>query len=300
MTLRRAIRIGIPCLLMFLGVAAAQEPASISSHEQAARDLYRLLGGEKLALAGGDAMIGLFRENPELAPYEDVFRAWLQKVFAGEDFQVEMARLYMGAFKESELRELAAFYKTPIGQKALATLPQLVKQGAEVGMRRGKERSAELQEMLEKAKREREGQGALDDRAALKRTVADIRNVGTAMFSWLTDQDTEADEQSPSEKKVSPRADLNKYSHLSHQELEKILVPEYLQSLPATDGWGHPYEYYLDAVSPGGSQVLAIRSAGRDGKFSATEYEVGPFSPEDFDEDIVWMDGYFVRWPQAK
>lgn len=301
--MRLVIRIGALCSLTFLGVAgavSAPPAAPVSSHETAARELYRLAGGDKLAQAGADAMMGLFRENPELAPYEDVIRAWTQKVFAGDDFELEIAKLYMAAFSEAELRELTTFYKTPIGQKALATLPELMKKGAELGMRRGQEHSAELGEMLEKARREREGQGLLDDKAAQKRTVADLRNVGTAMMSWLTDQDIEADEQSPAEKKESPRADLTKYSQLSREELEKILVPQYLQSLPETDGWGHPYEYYLDAASPGVSHVLAIRSAGRDGKFAATDYEVGPYPPDDFDEDIVWMDGYFVRWPQAK
>ena len=45
---------------------------------------------------------------------------------------------------------------------------------------------------------------------------------------------------------------------------------------------------------------MSIRSPGRDGKYSATEYSVTPFDPVDFDEDIVWADGFFVRWPQKK
>src|SRR6185295_15603022 len=145
-------------VLALAGSAAAQAPAPLSSHEKAARELYQLLGGSKLAESGAEAMMGLIRQNPELAPYEDVFRAWYQKVFASGDLESEVAQLYMGAFSESELRELEAFYKTPIGRKALATLPELMKKGAELGMRRGQEHAAELQEMLEKAKAEREKQ----------------------------------------------------------------------------------------------------------------------------------------------
>ncbi|MFP5288928.1 MAG: hypothetical protein ACLGI9_24540, partial [Thermoanaerobaculia bacterium] len=66
------------------------------------------------------------------------------------------------------------------------------------------------------------------------------------------------------------------------------------------DGWGHPYEYYLNVENPLAPQVMGIRSPGRDGEFSAVSYTVGPFDPYDFDEDIVWADGFFVRWPQAK
>jgi hypothetical protein len=157
----RAVKAGASCLILILALAAAagaQEAAPLSSHEQAAHDLIRLLGGAKLAESGAEAMMGIVRQNPELAPYEDVFRAWYKKVFAAGDLESEVAKLYVDAFSESELRELEAFYKTPIGQKALATLPELMKKGAELGMRRGQEHAGELQEMLEKAKAEREKQ----------------------------------------------------------------------------------------------------------------------------------------------
>ena len=68
----------------------------------------------------------------------------------------------------------------------------------------------------------------------------------------------------------------------------------------ATDGWGHPLEYYLNTENPTAPQVMGIRSPGRDGTFSGGRYTVGAFDPGDFDEDIVWADGTFVRWPQRK
>lgn len=143
-------------LLALAGMALGQAAAPVSSHEQAARELYRLLGGEKLAETGAEAMMGVIRENPELAPYEDVFRAWYKKVFTQGDLEGEMVKIYMGAFSEDEIRQLAAFYRTPIGQKALSKMPEVTKQGAEVGLRLAKEHSGELQEMLEAAKKERE------------------------------------------------------------------------------------------------------------------------------------------------
>ena len=107
-------------------------------------------------------MMGVIRNNPDLAPYEDVFRAWYRKVFASGDLEAEIAKIYVGAFSEEELRGLVAFYKSPLGQKALAVLPEVMKQGAEIGIRRGQEHSAELQEMIKKAKEEREKQGKPD------------------------------------------------------------------------------------------------------------------------------------------
>jgi hypothetical protein len=143
-------------LLALAGMALGQAAAPVSSHEQAARELYKLLGGEKLAESGAESMMGVVRANPELAPYEDVFRAWYKKVLAGGDLEGEIVKIYMGAFSEDELHQLSAFYRTPIGQKALAKMPVVTKQGADVGLRLAKEHAAELHEMLAAAKKERE------------------------------------------------------------------------------------------------------------------------------------------------
>jgi hypothetical protein len=138
---------------------------------------------------------------------------------------------------------------------------------------------------------------AIDDREAQKRTVSDIRNIGTAMFSWLTDQvGASAAGQSQTESAIKT-VDLRQYSPISHKELQKILIPQYLQAIPETDGWGQPYEFYLNATTPLAKQVMSIRSSGRDGRFSSTDYMVGGFYSANFDEDIVWSDGFFVRWP---
>ena len=136
------------------------------------------------------------------------------------------------------------------------------------------------------------------DRAAQKKTIADIRNVGTAMFSWLTDQ-VSAGAAGQSQTGTATTVRLEQYPPISHAELVKILVPTYLQEVPTKDGWGHPYEFHLNVEDPLARQVMSIRSPGRDGTFAATDYSVSAFAPDDFDEDIVWVDGFFARWPQA-
>lgn len=143
-------------LLALAGMALGQAAAPVSSHEQAARELYRLLGGDKLAETGAEAMMGVVRENPDLAPYEDVFRAWYKKVFAAGDLEGEVVKIYMGAFSEDELRQLAVFYRTPLGQKALSKMPEITKQAAAVGLQMAKDHSNELEEMLAAARKERE------------------------------------------------------------------------------------------------------------------------------------------------
>ncbi|HWN40673.1 MAG TPA: serine/threonine-protein kinase [Thermoanaerobaculia bacterium] len=134
------------------------------------------------------------------------------------------------------------------------------------------------------------------DSEAQKQTVADIHNIGTAMFSWLTDQ-IGAAAAGQSQVPEPATVDLVEYREISHIDLKKILVPRYIKRIPEMDGWDSAYEFYLNQSSLA-EEIMSIRSAGRDGVFVGSSYVVGYFDPESFDEDVVWSDGFFVRWPQ--
>ena len=136
-------------------------------------------------------------------------------------------------------------------------------------------------------------------KAKQKRTVADMRNTGTAWMSWLTDQIGAASAGD------SKSYDASGYDEVTYQTLFGYLnVPSsntffYMQEVPQFDGWGHEYEYYQnsDIVS---SAVNAIRSLGRGGVVddSDNNWTVSPFVATDYDRDIIWADGYFVAWPE--
>lgn len=159
MKLERVLRCcAILALLTSARVNAEAPPQS--SHEKAARELLRIMGVARTTEAGAEAMMGMVRGNPDTAPYEDVFRAWYKKTFSTGDLEGEMAQIYMRSFTEEEIRGLAAFYKTPLGQKMLDKLPIVTKEGAELGMQRAKEHTPELQEMLKKAREERAAKGS--------------------------------------------------------------------------------------------------------------------------------------------
>ncbi len=132
-------------------------------------------------------------------------------------------------------------------------------------------------------------------KAKQKRTLADMRITGTAMLSWLTDQVGAAAAGASGTSTVV----MSNYGTLhTAAELTTVLVPEYLQTVPPLDGWKRPYEFYLQFADPAAQQVMAIRSPGRDGVDDSATYTVSSFDPTDYDRDIVWADGFFVRWPQ--
>ena len=147
-------------------------------------------------------------------------------------------------------------------------------------------------------------QGEDPDRAKQKQTITDIRNVGSAMYFWfqsemLPKRSDEAHEKAKAESDAKS-VDIAAVPVISREELAKLLVPKYLPAIPQQDGWGHPYEFRFNTANPSAVRMMGVRSAGRDGRFSGTVYEVGAFDPPEYDQDIAWMDGYFMRWPQRK
>ena len=56
--------------------------------------------------------------------------------------------IYHNHFTHQELKELIAFYKTPLGQKVLKELPLLTQEGMEAGSRWGTSLGPAIQERL--------------------------------------------------------------------------------------------------------------------------------------------------------
>jgi hypothetical protein len=42
---------------------------------------------------------------------------------------------------------------------------------------------------------------------------------------------------------------------------------------------------------------VAVGSGGRDRNLAGGSYVTGGFDPTDYDQDLIWADGFWVRWP---
>ena len=125
-------------------------------------------------------------------------------------------------------------------------------------------------------------------------TVAALRSVGAGMFNWLTHQDGV-----PMTAMEPDAYDWSGCAPISHEDARALLVPEFVAELPRTDGWGHPLELCLWRPGHPRGHLMGVRSPGRDGEFEGKEYTAAAFPPAEADHDLVWMDGYFVTWPEA-
>ena len=136
------------------------------------------------------------------------------------------------------------------------------------------------------------------DVAAMKATIESIRNVGTALYTWAQDQ-PKAEGSGPAFGEEA--VDWSQCPAISHADAAALLAPKYIAELPENDGWGRPLELCLRRpFLAKGDYMMGVRSAGRDGVFQGTSYAVGAFDPRELDRDTVWIDGYFMTWPQKK
>ena len=77
------------------------------------------------------------------------FKSFLSKYMSWASMKDDMVKIYVGEFTEPELKELAAFYQTPLGRKTVQKMPALLAKGAEMGQKRVQEHLPELQAAIQ-------------------------------------------------------------------------------------------------------------------------------------------------------
>ncbi|TKJ33169.1 hypothetical protein CEE39_04380 [bacterium (candidate division B38) B3_B38] len=108
-------------------------------------------------------------------------------------------------------------------------------------------------------------------RAKQKRTMADMRSIGESMEIY--------------------QIDWNFYPKDSDTEGIRLLNPDYMRNPPINDAWNNPYEYTPYA----NDQEYSIISNGRD----ATPGDQSQGETHLFDDDIIFSNGQFTRWPEG-
>jgi hypothetical protein len=79
-----------------------------------------MISGQLEQMASCEAM------RPALEAYSRDAGALIAESFSSTDFMPEVARLYVDVFDRSELEDLLDFYRSPLGRKVLAKMPELM------------------------------------------------------------------------------------------------------------------------------------------------------------------------------
>jgi hypothetical protein len=130
-------------------------PGAIAAAEQ----LLMLMNTEQVMrmaiTASFDAQV---EAQPLMAPFMDVMREWADRVITMKELGPQLARVYAEFFSEAELRQIIAFYQSPVGRRLAAVLPDLTRRASQIGAAVAKAHSEELEEVI--AKRAAEIQNA--------------------------------------------------------------------------------------------------------------------------------------------
>jgi general secretion pathway protein G len=112
------------------------------------------------------------------------------------------------------------------------------------------------------------------DRGKQKRTMADIRSVGTAIESYAVD--------------------TNRYPTSANMTaLATVLQPIYIRTLPTTDGWKNQMVY-----TPSAGTGYTLGSGGKDGG-ALTVVGAGG-ATTNFNDAMIFIDGAFVQYPDGQ
>lgn len=131
-------------------LAALPVQADEASHRAAVETLFRLTQMEQKINDSVDELLALqLRQNPQLVPRQAVVRAFLERHIGWNALQPHLLAMYQAAFSEEELAQMNGFYITPVGQKVLTRVPELVQERNRLAAQRLQENIGELQQALQ-------------------------------------------------------------------------------------------------------------------------------------------------------
>lgn len=136
-------------LLLATGNAALAQSTPAPGHARAAEELLSLMDMKRMLKRTSDAMLeSQMRQSPHLAPFEDLMREFMDTHLRWESMKGDYVRLYTDLFSERELRDLVAFYRTPLGRKLIETTPELTVRTADITHRHLQQHMPELQQKI--------------------------------------------------------------------------------------------------------------------------------------------------------
>jgi len=117
------------------------------------------------------------------------------------------------------------------------------------------------------------------DRGKQKRTMADLRSMGTAIEEYSIDNN------------FYPAA-------TTVADLEAEVSPSYMRKLPARDGWGG--DFAITSTASNYTLASCGKAAQTCGSGDETLEVAGGGATNLFVSDIVFSNGSFVQWPEGK
>jgi hypothetical protein len=139
--------------ILFLSFTAtkAQSGPPTASALKAAEEMLIASGGkeqfDKNIVAGVEQMSAQIPEDKR-AKFVEVMKVFLTKYCSWEALKNDLFVMYAREFTEAELKQLTAFYKSPVGVKMSQKQPLILQTSMALGQKAAADHQAELQQMM--------------------------------------------------------------------------------------------------------------------------------------------------------
>jgi hypothetical protein len=138
-------------LVFSVGTASAQSPKGGAS-DATRMEAKQLLEAMQMGKVMNQTMQGVLETqlstNPNLAQFKDDLVLFMEKHASYEALYPDLVELYAQTYSAEELRELNRFYKSPIGQRTVELMPELMARAQQMGVQRVEDNKAELVAMV--------------------------------------------------------------------------------------------------------------------------------------------------------
>jgi hypothetical protein len=144
------IRLMILALALSAAPAAAQ-PEPSASEVAAVRELLEVSRTREnfiRAMELGMEQGGMGEMTPQIRA---VLRQFMDEHFRYDEMEPDFIRMYTETFTEEEIRGLTAFYRTPVGQRVVETLPEISAASQAIVMERLQSAMPELMQRIMEA-----------------------------------------------------------------------------------------------------------------------------------------------------
>lgn len=141
-------------LLCAAPAAAQDEPtpgevAAVRELLEASRTRENFIAAMEMGMEQG----GMGEMTPRI---RGVLREFMDEHFRYEDLEPEFVKMYADVFTEQEIRDLAAFYRTPLGMRVVETLPEITAASQRIAMERLQSAMPQLMQAIMQAMEEEE------------------------------------------------------------------------------------------------------------------------------------------------
>ena len=136
-------------LIAFVLTLSINTNAQTDTKEKLIKEMLDLSGANKMALQTMEMMITSFKKQMPTVN-TDFWDEFMKEAQTGDLISM-IAPVYAKHFTEAEIKELIAFYKTPIGKKLVEKLPVITQESYGIGEEWGKALSEKVVAKLKAA-----------------------------------------------------------------------------------------------------------------------------------------------------